>query len=290
MTIKKTYKQLKNNLPVGYGSIGNREHIPIENNDNIPIGYGSISNRPQIDMNKTINEWAYDNAIPHSEYEKDPEKFAHVTHEDPDAWGFYGMEDELNKHYGNHNDQKRTDFYHYTNGSFLLNRNLIKLHKQEEPEYNSFISSHDDIRKLASLTDKTLDKYSNPAPKDFHVYTGIGPSLHIHDHRENVGDRMLFPAYTSTSLHPPVTTDFAKLGKNPIKKYGEIVRIHIPKDSTYGSYLGPTGLHHNEFEYLLHRGTLLHFMGSPRIVKFRNSINPLMIHDAKIIKQIRNPL
>jgi hypothetical protein len=275
---QQTYKQLKNKLSINI------------NDKECSVGYGSIGNRPQIDMNKPINEWAYDNAIPHSKYEKEPEKFAHITHEDPDEWDFFEKENELNKHYDNNNEQKRIDFYHYTNGSHLLNNNLIKLHKKESPVYNLHISSYNDIRKLADLTDKTLDKYSTPSPRDFHVYTGIGPSLHINYHRENEGNKMLFPAYTSTSLHPHVTEDFAELGEKPIKKYGEIVRIHIPKNSIYGTYLGAAGLHRNEYEYLLHRGTLLNFTGEPRIVKFRNSIKPLMVHDARIINQSRAPL
>lgn len=318
-----TYKDLKKNtgrLAVGYASIGH--YKPIDTTpkiSNIPVGYFSIGNRPEVIINKQlgesrdtivadiIQEWIYDNGFDKDEYDADPKKFdlqiAMGKHPDRHNIKLNRQGDDLEAYYHSFNAyKKRNDFGLYTSDSRPLNRHLINHHLQDNYEEDNFLKNHVDI------IDKHLDNYSNPAPRTFHVYTGVGDTLNIAHIREvnarqqSNTDRMYLPAYTSTSLDPTkaeeFTNNYRKTDENDVpilsKPHREIIRFEIGRGSTHGTYLGSTGFDGgdgHEHEFLLHRGTHIQFLGKPRVYPILSSgIGNVIVHDARIIKQVRKPL
>ena len=316
----KTFKEFTNNsekLVAGYASIGHYRplDIPEKFPTNTPVGYFSIGNRPEViiknqlketrdtEVANIIQEWIYDHGFDMDDYEKDPHKIdlqiAMANHPDPHRIKLNRHSDDLEAYYHSFNhDDKRDDFGLYTFDSRAINKHLIAHHLRESYTPNDTLARH------ANTIDGHLDTYSNPAPKDFHVYTGVGDSLDIKKIRDNPenGNRMYLPAYTSTSIDPTIAEQFTKNSRNldfygaPIRKkpYREIVRLHIPRGSTHGTYLGSTGYDGgdgHEYEYLMHRGSHIEFQGKPRIYPILSyGVGNIIVHDAKIIKQTRIPL
>ena len=304
----KTFKEFQKNsgkLVAGYASIGHYRSIDIpEKNDNtIPIGYFSIGNRPEVIIKNQLKEWIYDKGFDKDEYEADPQKFAldMAMNERPDKNGrnLINQDARLEDYYHRYNQYaKKNAFIIYTSDSRIVNTHLIKHHTED------LYADHPKLAEHIGIIDTHLDNYTKPAPVDFHVYSGIGDSLHVHHIRQNNSDRLYLPAYTSTSLEPTVAEQFtlnhARYDDdgNPrsrIKKpYREIIRFHIPKDSEHGTYLGSTGYdggNGHEYEFLLHRGTHIQFLGKPRIYPMHTSEDsPILVHDAKIIKHVRLPI
>ena len=313
----KTFKEFQKDsgkLVAGYASIGHYKNIDIpEHPDNLPIGYFSIGNRPEVIIKNQLKEWIYDKGFDKDDYEANPQKFAlpMAMNEHPDRDG-----SKLNKLDGRLEDYYHQDNYHtkknafniYSYDSHAVNKHLIDRH------IDSYHSNDEKLAEHIGIIDTHLDNYTKPAPVDFHVYSGIGDSLHVHHIRQNNSDRLYLPAYTSTSLEPTVAEQFtlnhARYDDdgNPrsrVKKpYREIIRFHIPKDSEHGTYLGSTGYdggngheyeflrgNGHEYEFLLHRGTHIQFLGKPRIYPMHTSEDsPIIVHDAKIIKHVRSPI
>lgn len=274
------YKELKENL---------RKFNPT-----LHIGYFSIGNHPNI--GNYLQESIYDLSPSLSEYEREPEYFK----------GFYtakmmepyydikpkvaALNNELEDHYHSGFDKqgKSDAFMDYSVGSGDLNKFLIYHHlKKTTPNQIKSYSNY--VRTM----DNNIDNYTKPAPKDFHVYTGVGPDLDILSHRNNRSNRLYLPAFTSTSLQPSTAAMFSGRFSDhggEDKKYREVVRLHIPQGSTHGTYLGSTGLNNSlghEHEFLLHRGHVIQFIGEPRMSTLSS---PILVHDAKIIRQIRKPI
>ncbi len=261
------------------------------NHETLPIGYGNISNRNPFGYN--INEWVYDTGISRDEYEQHKRFFANHFHYDGNINRKQESElnGELEHHYhGPYNhEQKKEDFSLYTGmASHSVNTLLIKAH-QRLP-YKSDIFSNQELYEIAHANDDFMQHYMQKAPKDFHVYTGIGPDLDIDSTRKTRSNRMFYPAFTSASINPKVALGFStnQKVKGPEKKYREVVRIHIPKNSTHGIYLGSTGLGNStdhEGEFLINRRTIMQYMGEPRISRLGINQDPVLVHDARIIKQ-----
>ena len=304
-----TYKDLKKNtgkLAVGYASIGNRKDIDVnaERSETLPVGFFSIGNRPEVLIKKQISEWIYDKGPSVSEFERRPLKdFDFINDENSIPTGVKDQQNALNKTLEDHyhsiyeKPEKKRAFSRYCgSGSYYINSFLIARHlgepydKEGDHEYNGF--GEHNVRQMIQDLDHHMSVYKKPAPQDFHVYTGVGSTLHIDKHRNSRSERLYLPAFTSTSTNPLIAQGFSMFSYQNPKKYNEVVRLHIPKGSEYGTHLGSTGLGGNgdtehEHEFLMDRGHIIQFMGEPRIAAYGPNI---LVHDAKIIRQIKKPL
>ncbi len=306
----KSFKEFTKNikpLVAGYASngttFGHYKDIDTDsdNLDDIPVGHFSISNRPEViidnNLGESIQESIYDLSPSLSEFEKEPYKFNYRYNKDPyleNSIKAVGLNTTLEDHYhsGFNKERKHDDFSEYTNGSGGINTFLIDRHLGK-PDDDDYV--HYKVNTIRALDDH-FNNYSKPAPKDFHVYTGVGGKLDIHSLRQNRSNRLYLPAYTSTSIKAQVASTFASRysfdvnGNVPTKKYREVVRLHIPEGSNHGIYLGSTGLNMlggHEHEFLIDRGHIIQFMGEPRM---SNNGDNVLVHDAKIIRQVKKPI
>ncbi len=257
-------------------------------------------------LKQYLSEWIYDQGFNKDELERDPRKIklaiAMFQHPDEDKEILDSLHEDLEDHYHPNNKFiKQNHFGDYTGDSSAINNFLIDHH------YNSknnplFFNEAYKTRTINAL-DKNMDKYSFESPSSFHVYTGIGPGLNVDNHRNTRSDRLYLPAYTSASLEPTMAESFTnnKISpQNSKKPYREIIRLHIPKGSRYGTYLGSAGFinlgsfgqREHEHEFLIHRGTHIQFIGKPRVYPLPNysEEDNTLVHDARIIRQVRKPL
>ncbi len=277
------------------------------NPDNLPVGYFSVGKRPEIiikyPLNKQLSEWIYDRGYSKSEYERDPIKFFSFvsdTNDDQPQDHIHNMDilnRSLERHYhpGTQRTAKQYKFHVYTgSGSYFINHLLIARHlgNPYDKEYGDTFSE-DKVKEKLDFTDEAMEKYKKPAPHSFHIYTGVGAGLNIDKHRNNRSDRMYLPAFTSTSLDPNIAKAFSVRNDNKLEKdHREVVRLHIPEGSTHGTYLGSAGLGsttEHEHEFLLDRGHIIQFMGEPRYTPSYQG-DKILVHDAKIIRQVKKPI
>ena len=264
------------------------------NSNYLPVGYFSIGNRPNVSL--ALQESIYDLSPSLSEYERNPQHFG-GEYAAKLMEPYYSsrpkvaeLNNELEDYYHSdaNKESKSNAFMDYSVSSgdlnkFLIHHHLKKTNAKQEKGYSNYVRT----------MDNNMDTYIQPAPKDFHVYTGVGADLDILSHRSNRSNRLYLPAFTSTSIQPSTAAMFSSRFSEhggEAKKYREVVRLHIPQGSEHGVYLGSTGLNTSmghEHEFLLHRGHVIQFMGEPRI---SNAGTPILVHDAKIIRQIRKPI
>ena len=302
----KTFKEFQKNsgkLVAGYASIGHYRSIDIpehpDNLDNIPVGYFSIGNRPEVIIKNQLKEWIYDTGVSKSEYERYPSKFdsnsSNIPNDHIDKLDVLNRALEKHYHPGTQQRIKQQRFRSYTGaGSYFINHFLIAKHFDipYDKEFDGNFGE-DEVKQKLNFVEGAMNDYKKPAPRAFHVYAGVGPGLDIDRHRTERSTRMYLPAFTSTSIDPEIAKGFsANRDEKRIKQYKEVVRLHIPEGSTHGTYLGSAGLgsvKEHEHEFLLDRGHIIQFMGEPR---FTTSIvgGNILVHDAKIIRQIKKPI
>lgn len=278
------------------------------NHNNLPVGYFSIGKRPEIiikyPINKQLAEWIYDRGYSKSEYERDPIKFMGFglpNNNNDQPQDHIAKLDTLNRllerhyHPGTQRTAKQYKFHTYTgSGSYFINHLLIAKHlgiPYDKDLEDAF--TEDKVKEKLDFTDESMEKYKKPAPSSFYVYTGVGAGLNIDKHRENRSNRMYLPAFTSTSLDPNVAKGFSVRNDDKRQKeHREVVRLHIPEGSTHGTYLGSAGLGsttEHEHEFLLDRGHIIQFIGEPRFTPAPFG-DKVLVHDAKIIRQIKKPI
>ncbi len=256
------------------------------------IGYASIGNKPDLDTNYLLKEWLYSKAMSLSEYARNPHKLSVITPSEEDHETTNKLANDLDDHYNNpfhdpsYVGRKFLAFGRYTVNSKSVNKGLIEAYKYKEP-----LDLNPSIHNEVSGIDKALSAHIKPAPFDFHVYTGIGGNLNVFQHRNTKSNRMFFPAYTSTTPLPYIADKFSKKSSDK-PDFSEILRIHIPKGSEYGTHIGSAGELSHEAEFLLHRGTLLQYTHEPRLVRLEHpqfkEPKLVMVHDARIIRQTRS--
>ena len=197
-----TYKDLKKNtgkLAVGYASIGNRKDIDVsaERSETLPVGFFSIGNRPEVIIKKQLSEWIYDKGPSVSEFERRPLKdFDSINQPEsipPEAKEQHTqLSNSLEDHYHSKYEkaEKKRAFSRYCgSGSYYINSFLIARHlgepydKEGDHEYNGF--GEHNVRQMIQDLDHHMSVYKKPAPQDFHVYTGVGSTLHIDKHRNS---------------------------------------------------------------------------------------------------------
>lgn len=251
-----------------------------------------MKNYKDLTTNYILKEWLYNKAKPISEFIRKPSQLDITAPNEEESNISSKLSQDLDEHYNtpftdpSYVGRKFLAFSRYTVDSKHINKGLIDAYKHDEPlELNPY--AHREVTAI----DQALNAHIKPAPFDFHVYTGIGSGLNIMQHRENVSHTMFFPAYTSTTPLPLIANKFSK--RSPDKPdYSEILRIHVPKGSEYGTHLGSAAELSNEAEFLLHRGTILHYTDEPRIVKLKhpysNEIKNVIVHNARIIRQTRS--
>lgn len=317
----KSFKKFRQDLPIVYGSIGNRKdvlefkkevpaifasigHYKDIKNDGVPIAFGSIGKRK--DISEDYNPPGARAGERHNDFYKEgmPLKIhSSGSYDGPNGEVGYVLQDHLRnnapkmltQYYSeDHPDYKTihdayipetTQKYRqqfskkhpyiklYTGSSADVNRHLIYSHKEGKDPMQEKVHT-----KTLQKLDESLDELSKPAPHDFHVYTGVGTGFNIAHIRAKQGDKVHLPAYTSTSINPSIAASFSNDGH--LKMFGEMIRVHIPKGSTHGTYLGHLGEVGDEGEFLLKRGKTLKFHGEPRAV--RTSGKTVIVHDATI--------
>lgn len=138
----------------------------------------------------------------------------------------------------------------YTKGSADLNSHLIKkyINKNYKHEYKS------EENRLNNFH-KHLSKHTNHNSLALHhstiVHSGVGERMGSILSQTKIGDKMHFPAYTSTSTHYPVAKDFSKYGINNER---HVIHFHLPKGYTKARYIANIAKYPTEHEVLLHHG------------------------------------
>ena len=146
----------------------------------------------------------------------------------------------------------------YSLNSSNINKGLHTGHMENE---------HD--QKTAEVLEKAISNH--PAPHGFHVYSGIRgnpfngyrqlPSLKKNNDGSVTGH---LPAFTSTSIHPKQPEYFSNTDD---RRRMHMLKIHIPKGSTHGAYIGHVSEHgKKEMEYLLKPNKRIRIHPRPEIV------------------------
>lgn len=264
------------------------------------------------DLAKPMSSWTPDDSTDEDSHHD----LRDVTEEKHQEIKNHFKDQIVSDNYLEHRDKHVNNaLWRYGDGSGDLNRRLIAVHKLQLDPHD--IEAHKAAYKYRSKhvsggqweTDpvethqRTIDLHSliknvKPFHEDFHVYSGVGHQLNIHDLRSAGHNTMVLPAFTSTSFRPSVARLFANNlewsdehgDRVPVKPFREIVRIRIPANKKTGIDM----YHHSPFpdedEYLLNHGTRLKFVDEPRIIHSAGSrsypdakYKPFMIHSAEII-------
>lgn len=141
--------------------------------------------------------------------------------------------------------------YTSTTGAAGINRvaleeaghEITPIHRDRSETING---TYDHAKSVADLhgLDEEMEKHSKPLPEDVHVYSGIG-HRDIGDIKE--GSVVHTPAYTSSTIYPPTSKDYAGSGPRTI------LHFHLPEGSQHGAYIAHGSRYDNEREFLLKR-------------------------------------
>ena len=147
-------------------------------------------------------------------------------------------------------------------------------------EHNSYLHK----RYLGGEIDPPLERATHnidlhlrhhPAPMNFNVFTGLGGNpfkkkgkgkfgVHITGRNPDKSIKAHLPAFTSTSIDPTVAEDFST--ETP-GKHKHILKIHIPKGSEHGRFVGHVSRFELEHEFLLNKGKNLKIHPKPEYYK-----------------------
>lgn len=194
-----------------------------------------------------------------------------------DGKGIDSLDNELTSHYHDHLESHPDldHVYQYTRGSAVLNKALIRAHQEGSGDVLPGMGQEmaERYNKRKEGIDRILR--SIPAPKDYHIFSGLGwdPRTLMNEN----GD-VHSPAFTSFSINPQIAHSFANtlypgdkgsvdddsLGYEVDSSQGErhILRVPVRQFQTNGAYInsisnfGPkySGGGAGEQEFLYRRG------------------------------------
>lgn len=163
------------------------------------------------------------------------------------------------------------DVVKYTVDSAPVNRYLHLKHKNTLFFEDETILGKT-IPEVSNLSDNITSHIKRvPHPthlNDFHVYTGVSKESDplIHSHVDEHGNSLFhIPAFTSTSLHRSIATEFTKGKPNEDgRKVHDVFKIRVPGGYPSGMYVQPHSEHTDELEYLLNKSHTLKLKPNPR--------------------------
>lgn len=279
---------LKKAIPAIFAFIGNRAKKAINEeglNWKSPDSIAVVGSRPAPPKYKSFD----DSAIPLSQVKKKSD----VAHSmdifrHPDHRKIHELRGaSLDHHYhGNdqvsHEKRNHQGLDDYSLSSSKMNKTLIDMHisgkdatnfkhqTAHHAKHDKFEQTHSsDIHRMIENIHSLDDHIKNApvAPKDFHVYSGVGKGFDIAKLRKLGHKKIQLPAYTSTSIDPQVATSFmGEHKKNATHRISHMLRIKIPAGSNHGSYLGNTSSVASEKEFLIKRNAKLKFVGEPKVI------------------------
>ncbi len=138
---------------------------------------------------------------------------------------------------------------------------------------------HEGIQRVFNSPAGSYEHY-----EDMHTYAGVHPNRT--PKVMNVGDRVHFPAYTSTSIKPDIARNFAADQDNGGGDR-HFVHFHIPKGTPGWLYLDGSGPDHTknegEGEVLLNAGTKGTYLGTEihEVGTKRYHIHSVVVHHPK---------
>lgn len=173
---------------------------------------------------------------------------------------------ELTKHYKMDSRDKAAAAQHGSS-SRRLNHTLLAAHYGVDPtgrKYDKFThdgySSH--IRDLDRLTNK------HKSPTDMHVYHGSKFSPEQHFNSEGSHSDVHLHAYTSTTIDKDRAYSYAATdSKSKYADHKHMLRIHIPKGSSGGAYIGNHSAFKKEKEFLLARDSKISVNHTPELTE-----------------------
>lgn len=163
----------------------------------------------------------------------------------------------------NDRDKNELGNYSTTSNSLNLTHWLKKLGthpdiKNREPDHDV----NDDLKKT-HIINSILDKLPS-SDKDLTVYSGLTHHANLSEILKN-GGILHVPSFMSTSLSPKIASQFATGHRKT--GHGDIIAIHIPKNTHEGGYISPYSILQREREFLLKSNKLLKFKSTPDIVQ-----------------------
>ncbi len=171
----------------------------------------------------------------------------------------------LTEHYGDvlNNHDERHSVYAYTSTAYRdINNQLAESHKNgTDPDYGVPGMHHRNIQQVFRDVGQT-----HSVPEDVHAYAGFSPSKFMRSAlggmKQEPGEEVHFPAYTSTSIAPDTAMGWAR-DVDPVSGAAlhHVAHFHIPKGHKGAMYIGFCSKHPIEQEMLLNAGTKATFLG-----------------------------
>jgi hypothetical protein len=168
-----------------------------------------------------------------------------------DAQLFHHHHELNNQHKTEHGSYNHVN--RYSDSSKNLNNYLVRKHNDENhPDHDNVQSHH-----------KELSKVTNHPGNSLHhpiiVHSGVGEKMGRILHDTKIGERVHFPAYTSTSSHHEVAHSFgdpdirhSENGRDHVIKH--VAHFHLPAGYTKGRHIANISSLPSEHEMILHHG------------------------------------
>jgi hypothetical protein len=180
--------------------------------------------------------------------ERDAEEFAH--HHALNA------EEEHEYPYGRDTRHITHPLTKYTSSSHMTNRHLIDTHVGSTTPGHYPLTADDTKRAEEHI--KALDpKTHHPAnalKQPTIVHSGTNEHMSELLHHSKVGERVHFPAYTSTSTHPTVAQSFSNGVTDKHGTVKHVIHFHLPAGYAKGRHVENISRTSGEHEMILHRG------------------------------------
>jgi len=164
-----------------------------------------------------------------------------------------------------YDDDERGAVFDHSFESEPMNRALWDRHN--EPEWSPGLPNN------TVKLDRALSKFKTPSG-GLTTFSGLqsDPLEAAKKHPEN---KLFLPAYTSTSISPVVSGDFARSIKTPQgTEVKHILKFKFPEGMKAGSYIGHMSMHPEEYEFLTRRGMSVHLHPEPEIIPYKSLKNP----------------
>ncbi len=172
---------------------------------------------------------------------------------------YFDNYDAVSHHAGHFNDRSVVNAKHkyfikkYTTNSKPINKHLLDNHL-----YHGNSEFHGDHKDAVDALDDLLSNHKNALKKDAVVYSGLGSTMSARLSGSEIGEKVHFPTYTSTSLMHDVARGFGdpipgkESGiKDPRYHHTPIYHVaafHLPEGYTKGKYIAPASSYKGMFD------------------------------------------
>lgn len=192
---------------------------------------------------------------------------SHLAHEKDFTYGDTGGQDHEKRHQAirekltqnvNLDDDHKQAIHAYTDGSQGMNHALMEIH--HDLENNTYRDDSNDekngVHHIETLDDAI---HSNPAPHDYHAYSGLG--FDPRDHIKN--SRLYSPSFISATTNKSVANQFANTNRKTNELEDKhIMHLHIKKGDPALHLPETEGTHPHEFETIIASDRHLKHLGT----------------------------